>query len=352
MSDEMGDLDIVGSPDTRSEEAIAGGAKSRGGAKGKKRGAQEASVSDKPPGKGGVKANKKLKTGCKQCRTCGGIFSIETDFSGNSADDKRCASVIATLRNVARAQGLEAWFLEQMADPVARKRMVDNYNVRCPARTDKGPRGVFPLSQYYKEILKEKSLIKDAVWEFMDQKAYIAFMNTPQKGNVLAAKAMSMWQEMINNPSVVKDELGDCSEYKTRCAVKVKDLLIDRSADVIREGLRLAEKENKNTSDADVQKLLNRLLGSKLDEEGMGDLETRIKSLVAEGSHKLGGASSLNVADVARQLGNLKAADDEAVKEAQVAAAAASQAGANEEAAVQTSSARIDTNNDCHGTSA
>ena len=131
-----------------------------------------------------------VAAGMKMCRTCGEVQPLE-NFSDNAAHDRQCASTVAGLRRVAVTQNVLAWFLEEISIPDRRRRLCHNYDVRCPRREDAGPRGVFPLLQYQKEVFQERSLIKDTVYEFMDEPAYCAFMARPEKGNVKESKAKS-----------------------------------------------------------------------------------------------------------------------------------------------------------------
>ena len=277
------------------------------GAKGRQQkaeGKSKAKAKSKPKAKA---KNTSLAPGMKLCRTCGEVQPLES-FSDNAADDRACASIVAGLRRIAVQQNVLEWFVDEMSMPERRRRLCHNYSVRCPAREDAGPRGVFPLLQYQKEVFQERSLIKDTVFEFMDEPTYCAFMARPEKGNIKESKAKDMFIALLKDPNVIRDELGDTHEFKVRCAVKVKDMLISREAEGTREGFRLSEKEKKNATEEDVLKAIHQMENSNPG-DGLPDQESiqvRAQKL-ANGGFGMGKPDDdAQVATDSRRVGELK----------------------------------------------
>ena len=78
-----------------------------------------------------------------------------------------------------KAQNNIDWYSEYIRDRQQRHRIVIQYNARCP-QNNGGPRGEFPILQYQREILQERSIIKDAEYEMMCELTYIEWSKEPR----------------------------------------------------------------------------------------------------------------------------------------------------------------------------
>ena len=162
-------------------------------------------------------------------------------------------------------------------------------------------------------------MLKDSIYEMMAELQYQVWAAKPKNGGKSPAAASLTFGNLVQAPNAVTDELGDTVEYKTRVAVKVKDLLIDRDASVQRWGYELKEKENKNTTADDVNNLHRRMLEHSVEDSNPQcalDMVANAKSLMSSIVSLADGANAAEVSELKRKAGDLKAMAEDAENQA------------------------------------
>ena len=162
---------------------------------------------------------------------------------------------------------------------------------------------------YRQEVVREKSLMRDSVWEMMTELQYQAFAAKAKNGAKTPAIASQEWNAFVNAENAIVDNLGPNVTYKVRVTIKVKDLLVDREAESTRQIVDQRSKDIKNASEDCVQSHLSRLQSADLSAADAGsDRVSSAKGLIRSLGHGqlMDDGSSSAIGEVQRKMGELK----------------------------------------------
>ena len=182
-----------------------------------------------------------------------------------------------------------------MAEPETRLRVVQAYRKKhpAPAQGSSGKKALakFDMSQLRNELIKERLLIKDGVYEMMSELEFQEFMARPSKGGLTSSAASLKFRALLADPGAVYDEKGDVEGFKSRLSVKAKDIIIDRLSEGTRDIGILVGEQIKKPNMADINEAHRRLLSADLDAGGPDD--EAATSAVARAQRLLHGTADL-----------------------------------------------------------
>eukprot|EP00971_Amphidinium_carterae_P345374 6486298-Amphidinium_carterae.2 len=260
------------------------------------------------------KASQAKRGPSKKCGDCCRQVLAEEFKPGNGVCTP-CLRIKDNVYNACKSEGEEGrkFYLEQRADPKKWKRLVAYYKQVCPPREDyqRKKHAKFPYLQFFQMVRAEQSMLKDGVLEWMHLCAYQHWAskpkNVPPRG-LDAEAAKQEWLKMVDDPEQLVDENGPNPEFRVRVAVKVKDLIIRRSALHNSQGYEIRDTAKKNGQQSDVDKMYTRLhtgmdecgqAGSKLSLQEQASFLARSSTDVAafDGqAARIGGVRSLRQA--------------------------------------------------------
>ena len=107
----------------------------------------------------------------------------------------------------------------------------------------KGQKALFSIVQYIEEERRAEQLLRDGVWEMMDERCFQAWMLKTKNGSIEAAAASQKFQDLVADPASISDMLGSCPRYAQRVAVKKKDVITFRDLTEHAQITRAAEAE-------------------------------------------------------------------------------------------------------------
>jgi hypothetical protein len=168
---------------------------------------------------------------------------------------------------LAKNQKKVEWFEEVMGDQKKLQRVLKGYWNRVPSVDGerrkkmhcKGEKALFSFVQYIEEERRAEQLLRDGVWEMMDERCFQAWMLKTKNGSIEAVAASQKFQDLVADPASITDMLGSCPRYAQRVAVKKKDMITFRDLTENAQITRAAEAEKKKATQADLDAALAKL---------------------------------------------------------------------------------------------
>lgn len=226
---------------------ITQGSSRHGKAKGKGQG----------PCKGQGGRPKRAKAGMKRCYACNKDLPID-QFPLGSAHCSNDRQPVQNLASAAKAQGQDTWWAEVIQDPKKLQKVVKAYHQQCP-KVDGKKRAPFKVLTYIEYVRQEELLIKDAEYEMMDLRKWIAWHGKQKNGSMEVEEARALFYTTLEQPDTMSDELGPSEKYRTRIAKKVRDVIIKRDQELRGRGYDLKEKDVKKATKEDIDRAESRV---------------------------------------------------------------------------------------------
>ena len=251
-------------PGSEDEADEGSDAETKPRAKAKAKGRQK--VLGAKAGSGGkAKAERNTKD-LKFCSGCGKSHD-KSEFQAGNSKCFLAARGIRNLRVLAKSQQKTEWFDEVMIDQKKLQRVLKGYWNRVPSVDGerrkkmhcKGEKALFSFVQYIEEERRAEQLLRDGVWEMMDERCFQAWMLKPKNGSIEAAAASQKFQDLVADPTSITDMLGSCPRYAQRVAVKKKDMITFRDLTEHAQITRAAEAEKQKATQADLDASLAKL---------------------------------------------------------------------------------------------
>lgn len=252
----------------------------------------------------------KSKAGMKWCSACNRTLPLDKFPSGSAhcANDRQAVQNIA---HAARGQNQHEWWEETLKDTKKLQKVVKAYHQQCP-RLEGKKRAPFKVLAYVEYCRQEELLIKDTEMEMMDLRQFVAWQGKAKNGAMDAEEARTLFFQLLEQPMTITDELGAHERYRSRIAVKRRDVIIRREQEVRGRGYDLKEKEVKKATVDDVDKAESRVQrgsvvrgASALSRDDLA--QAMVKAGGALAGSGSGAASSLGAeAKAMAQIGNVK----------------------------------------------
>lgn len=172
----------------------------------------EAASGRKPPKKTEAK---------RRCRLCQKWLPEDT-FPINSAYCRECKQAVDNLAKQALRQSEGEWWKKIRNEEPELRKLVAKYMATCPKNQERGKRGVFNLVSYREVYTASSTSSAKARGRMMWEGYYVEFAQKPKGGSHSESAARQRWKEMVDDPTVEKDEQGPAHAPK-RCLVPMFD---------------------------------------------------------------------------------------------------------------------------------
>jgi hypothetical protein len=257
---------------------------------------------DNARGRGGGK-------GTKFCSGCNKYHPI-SDFPAGKAMCGMANNAIRNIKSAAIAQKQTEWFKQVQDDPNSTRLAIKAYLMKC-GRGDKqrAKKNAFCIANYREEVRQTSGTYFDAEMEMLNLLAYQKWVALPENGGYDPEEAKARWIEFRDAPNAICDDQGP-KKYKTRVAIKVRDVVKIRDGQERNKIITACEKDVRKASQQDVDALELRLQrdsswkGScavSRAEEARRLAESRIAAVAAgseDGAFSSDGKASLVLGDV------------------------------------------------------
>ena len=176
-----------------------------------------------------------------------------------------CGADFNAMRNLekcAKSQGQLEWLESVKSDAKKVRAAVQAYHVRCSPEVtglSRNKRNGFVVAQYISEVRQAEQLLVDGVYEMLNIVAYEKFKGLPENGGLDAEEARAQFHNLVKDPSNISDLLGPTPKLARRVAVKVKDVITVRDLQEKARIIRGQDKDIKNPSQENIDKLHDRL---------------------------------------------------------------------------------------------
>ena len=127
-------------------------------------------------------------------------------------------------------------------------RVVANYLHRCPEGPQK-KRDTFPILKWKEEVRQEEQVLRDGVFELMDMLYHRHWSAKPKHGGLENDDADATFIKASKAEGAITDQLGRNAKFQLRVAIKVKDLITVRDADIRSRGMSIEEEKKKATEE-------------------------------------------------------------------------------------------------------
>ena len=145
--------------------------------------------------------------------------------------------------NNAKARREEDFLNESAQDPAKKKRMIQQYHVRCAVPGKRNKKGAFCIMEYKEEIRREEATLRDWVYVMMHEKRFVHWACKPKNLGMEPQDAAAKFEELCNAKDAITDLLGPNMKHARRVAVSTEDRIIDRDGEV--KSKMLAGKQEK-----------------------------------------------------------------------------------------------------------
>ena len=247
--------------------------------------------------------------GTKFCNGCNKYHPI-SDFPAGKAMCGMANNAMRNIKSAAVAQKQTDWFKEVEDDPSTTRLAIKAYLTKC-GRGDRqrAKKNAFCIAYYKEEVRQTSGTYFDAEMEMLSLLAYQKWVAAPENGGYDPEEATARWTEFRDAPDAICDDQGP-RKYKTRVAIKVRDVVRIRDGQERNKIITAREKEVRKASQQDVDALELRLQrdsswkGScavSRAEEARRLAESRIAAVAAgsgDGAFSSDGKASLALGDV------------------------------------------------------
>jgi hypothetical protein len=175
----------------------------------------------KPGGKAKAKAKArglytKVSAGMKFCAPCGKEHPVSEFAAGKPV----CGPVWNAMRNLGGAaarQQQSDWWEAVKANPKLLKTVVAAYFIRVQPevgiqgaadKKGKAKRDAFCIGTYREEVKRAEQLLKDGVYEMMNEAAYCHFAGKAKNGGIGHDEAKQLWLAEFAKAGAITDALG------------------------------------------------------------------------------------------------------------------------------------------------
>ena len=157
----------------------------------------------------------------RRCRLCA-KWQPEDCFPVNSAYCRQCKQAVDNLAKQAARQNQHDYWKEVRQDEQELKKLVTRYLETCPKTVEKGKRGIFSLASCREVYSASTSSGAKAKGRMMWEGYFVEFAQKPKGGSHTEQEARKRWKEMLEDPTIDKDDLGPAKAPR-RCCVPTYD---------------------------------------------------------------------------------------------------------------------------------
>lgn len=157
----------------------------------------------------------------RRCRLCV-KWQPEDNFPVNCAYCRNCKQAVDNLAKQAARQNETEYWKGVRQDETKLKSLVAHYLSQCPKSGDKNKRGAFNIASCREVFSATTSSGVKARGRMMWEGYFVEFAQKPKGGSHTEEEARKKWKEMLEDPSVEKDELGPAKASR-RCCVPMFD---------------------------------------------------------------------------------------------------------------------------------
>jgi hypothetical protein len=208
-------------------------------------------------GDNGGASRKTKDAGKRHCPGCQKHMNV-IDFPAGSKwcfDDKRA---VANLSNAAKEQDRTPWWEAILTCPKKLKKTLAMYHKRHPKVEGKRPKAPVVL-EFIEEHRHEQQLLREGHHEMMCERVYLAWMAKPKNGPLDAFKAKSRFVQLCEADNAITDSDGPDPDNRKQVAVRTKNLIINREADILSQSLKVTHCSNRKATSADIDRAEHRL---------------------------------------------------------------------------------------------
>ena len=199
----------------------------------------------------------RAKGNTKWCGPCGKYLPI-CDFPPGKSVCSKDNNALRSLASAAKAQDQQDWWNKINAEPPVMKQVLAAYHNRCHVEGKRNKRG-FPIATYREELRRASAMLRDGVYEMMNERAAIEHFGKAKNGGFDADDAKQKFEQEFRRPGAISDLLGPTPRLARRVAIKVKDVITIRESEERVRSLDLKEKEVKDADQNKIDELEDRL---------------------------------------------------------------------------------------------